>query len=553
MKGKLLLSAGAALLCVLLSMSAAAGEINFLSTDGYWTYIDSGYDGVRIDVVGVIGSNPGAYWGSGSKTTQDDTLIRLPTVCTHDSDGDATLSEFSGISPAVYTNLGSHTFGPGACNYQGLFISEYIEGVGGDADAIELYNNANIDFDFAVRKYWIEIFNDGNTRADVVIPLTGTLLKNQTYVIASADISGVTEQLISASLSFSGNDAVALVRGYMANDSEPDDADASTWATGPTDASPTGTTGLTTDANNPSIQMGVTTDWNQVRYGTPQWPYSGFAYQSGLAFHGISRGSGSPAYGDQVPFLVGKFCHINNPIQVNNQFKNCPLTLDLMNISCGDYAVAPYPPTKMTFVYPVYLDETPNSGNVSDCPYPSTTACSDAVTFGVADSSFRCFYTGNVMNEYTVAIIGFMPVDHNASCDSIAYDEDTSAGIFISNEGTTNCGCMFAMITEGSVTAVKLLGFEATRAADGVVVSWETASETDNLGFNLYRAETAGGVKLMLNASLIPTNVPPGSPIGSVYEFRDTTAEAGKTYFYWLEDVDLAGLSTLHGPVRVGQ
>ncbi len=544
MKRKVLLSASAALLCLVLSMSAASGAINFLSTDGFWGYIDSGYDGVRIDVVGVIGADPGAFWGTGTKTTQDDTLIRIPTVCTHNSYGDPNLLEFNGTSPAVYTDLGSHTYGPGACQYQGLFISEYIEGEGSDADAIELYNNANIDFDFAVRKYWIEIYEEGNSRPDTVIALTGTLLKNQTYVIASSNIAGVSEQMITSSLSFSGDDAVALVRGYMANDAEPDDATDSAWATGPTTASPNGTTGLATSGTNPAIQMNVTTDWNQVRYG--EGTSSGFAFQSGLAFHGVTRGVGSPAYEDQVPFLVGKFCHVNNPISVSNQFKSCPLTLDLTNISCGDYAIAPYPPQRMTFVYPAYLDETPNSGT---CVYPSTVPCADAVTFGVADSTFRCFYAGNVMNEYTVAILGFMPVTETGSCDTVTYNAATSTGIFISNESATNCGCMFAMITQGSVTAVKLLYFEALGDTEGVVVSWETASETDNLGFNLYRADSADGERILLNAELIPTNVPPGSPIGSVYEYRDTTAIAGQTYYYWLEDVDLAGESAFHGPV----
>ena len=107
MKNKALISVGVAVLCVLLAMSTASGAINFLSTDGFWAYIDSGYDGVRIDVMGVIGSDPASgYWGSGTKTTEDDTLIRIPTVCTHNSYGDASLSEFTGISPAVYTNLG---------------------------------------------------------------------------------------------------------------------------------------------------------------------------------------------------------------------------------------------------------------------------------------------------------------------------------------------------------------------------------------------------------------------------------------------------------------
>ena len=548
MKKKALISVGVAVLCVLLALSTASGAINFLSTDGFWAYIDSGYDGVRIDVMGVIGSDPASgYWGSGTKTTEDDTLIRIPTVCTHNSYGDASLSEFTGISPAVYTNLGSHTYGPGACNFQGLFISEYIEGVGTNPNAIEIYNNANIDFDFSVRHYWIEIFEDGSTRAGAVIPLTGVVLKNQTYVVASADIAGVTEQQIVPSLAYNGNDAVAIVRGYIANDAETDDATGSTWATGPTTTNPNGTTGLTTNADDPAVQLTVSNDWNQVRYGNGTGG-TGFAYQSGLAFHGVTRASGSTAYGDQVPFLVGKFCHVNNPITVTNQFKSCPLTLDLLNISCGDYAVAPFPPQRMTFVYPAYLDETTNSGT---CAYPSTTPCADAVTFGTADSTFRCFYIGDVMNEYTVAILGFMPVAADGACDTVTYSQSSSTGIFISNEGSTNCGCMFAMITQGNVTAVELLSFGVGNVPDGVVINWETASETNNLGFNIYRADTPDGIKVKLNAELIPTNVVPGSVVGATYEYRDLTANKPQAYFYWLEDVDLNGKTSIHGPEGV--
>ncbi len=41
-----------------------------------------------------------------------------------------------------------------------------------------------------------------------------------------------------------------------------------------------------------------------------------------------------------------------------------------------------------------------------------------------------------------------------------------------------------------SPQAVDLAGFTATAAAEGVTLAWETVSETDNAGFNVYR----GGV-----------------------------------------------------------
>ncbi len=41
-----------------------------------------------------------------------------------------------------------------------------------------------------------------------------------------------------------------------------------------------------------------------------------------------------------------------------------------------------------------------------------------------------------------------------------------------------------------------------------------------------------------------------GSPTeGSAYEFIDSDVENRKTYSYKLEDIDLDGTSTMHGPV----
>jgi hypothetical protein len=39
--------------------------------------------------------------------------------------------------------------------------------------------------------------------------------------------------------------------------------------------------------------------------------------------------------------------------------------------------------------------------------------------------------------------------------------------------------------------------------------------------------------------------------VGAAYNFQDFDVAAGQTYFYALEDVDLNGAATLHGPVSV--
>ena len=100
-------------------------------------------------------------------------------------------------------------------------------------------------------------------------------------------------------------------------------------------------------------------------------------------------------------------------------------------------------------------------------------------------------------------------------------------------------------------TVVKLETFTAKATADSVLLSWKTGSELRNLGFNLYREHN--GERVRLNPSLIA---------GSALTFRAGLAQhAAKSYawidrspiaingLYWLEDVDLDGTRTFHGPV----
>ncbi len=97
--------------------------------------------------------------------------------------------------------------------------------------------------------------------------------------------------------------------------------------------------------------------------------------------------------------------------------------------------------------------------------------------------------------------------------------------------------------------AVELGSFTATpQAWTGTIrLDWETLTEVNNLGFNLYRAESLAGRQIKLNASLIPSQGPGGS-IGYTYSFVDRRVRAGRTYYYWLEAVDLNGSTQLFGP-----
>jgi hypothetical protein len=97
--------------------------------------------------------------------------------------------------------------------------------------------------------------------------------------------------------------------------------------------------------------------------------------------------------------------------------------------------------------------------------------------------------------------------------------------------------------------AVQLNAFTATPQRDLVLLEWETVSETDNLGFNLYRSTSPDEIGEKLNGELIPSQSP-GSGQGASYEFMDDKGVGGTSYYYRLEAVDVHGNTTMHGPVN---
>jgi len=97
-------------------------------------------------------------------------------------------------------------------------------------------------------------------------------------------------------------------------------------------------------------------------------------------------------------------------------------------------------------------------------------------------------------------------------------------------------------------TAITLASFDAKPGNSKVALIWTTGDETDNLGFNIYRAESIDGEYVKINGALIASKV--GSGLGTSYEFTDSDVKNRMTYCYQLEDVDVNGVKTMHGPVK---
>jgi len=92
---------------------------------------------------------------------------------------------------------------------------------------------------------------------------------------------------------------------------------------------------------------------------------------------------------------------------------------------------------------------------------------------------------------------------------------------------------------ENGPTPVIMASFDAIATPWEIKVSWETVSELNALGFNLYRATDPDGEWVRLNQELIPSRAQSG--FGALYQFNDPDVLPGVTYYYWLEFFDFSG------------
>ena len=100
------------------------------------------------------------------------------------------------------------------------------------------------------------------------------------------------------------------------------------------------------------------------------------------------------------------------------------------------------------------------------------------------------------------------------------------------------------------VTFAEIREMDAVQGKNAVAVTWSTNREINNLGFDVYR-QAGGGAKEKLNKALILGSAfvsGRNSTRPRSYRFVDHKPATGFVQ-YWVEDVDLNGTRTEHGPI----
>ncbi len=101
-------------------------------------------------------------------------------------------------------------------------------------------------------------------------------------------------------------------------------------------------------------------------------------------------------------------------------------------------------------------------------------------------------------------------------------------------------------------TQISLVSFTATNYSGLVQLKWKTGYEVRNLGFRIYREDRGKPLKVtksIIAGSALFARRGVALTSGRTYTWNDQLDDPTGAVRYWLEDVDLSGKSTWHGPI----
>ncbi|HUS10296.1 MAG TPA: C25 family cysteine peptidase [Pyrinomonadaceae bacterium] len=177
-----------------------------------------------------------------------------------------------------------------------------------------------------------------------------------------------------------------------------------------------------------------------------------------------------------------------------------------------------------------------------------------------ADLTFHYLQSDVMGNEANYRIVVVETPGNNATSFPADADHsiDTGANSFTINQVENFSDWTIA--EPNAPTAVKLASFEAVANDGEIMLQWQTGYETRNLGYYLYREQN--GKRVNITPSLIAGSALIAGPqtklaAGLNYTWYDRTPQKApgseqkaEAVSYWLEDVDLNGTRTLHGPIN---
>jgi hypothetical protein len=184
------------------------------------------------------------------------------------------------------------------------------------------------------------------------------------------------------------------------------------------------------------------------------------------------------------------------------------------------------------------------------------------VIIGVAEGTDpiddRCIWSGTISHDinypsdtalYMDAIRSYVPgtmtLEARAAMNAMLSDGFRLNWLTV--DSTARRIGWIALGPASGATLIELSRFEAIGLDRRVRIEWKTETELDSEGFYLWRSDEKDGEYVRINPYFIPSHGEAG--FGAEYSYTDYDVQNGIIYYYKLEDIDIYGKSTFHGPV----
>jgi CSLREA domain-containing protein len=193
------------------------------------------------------------------------------------------------------------------------------------------------------------------------------------------------------------------------------------------------------------------------------------------------------------------------------------------------------------------LSSTFVGGNINSTP--NTTFTIDFFSNTTCDPS---------LNGEGDTYLGSISVTTDANCVAgfeATLPQPSPIGSFITatatNQTTSDTSEFSNCQTVLAPSAVEFAGMSATTYDGATLLEWRTGFEVSNLGFNLYR--DLNGKRTRINPSILAGSALITGPAtaltaGQSYKWVDYNADDASASSYWLEDIDINGARSWHGP-----
>jgi uncharacterized repeat protein (TIGR01451 family) len=242
------------------------------------------------------------------------------------------------------------------------------------------------------------------------------------------------------------------------------------------------------------------------------------------------------------------------------------VTCSLGNIAVGSTAVVTINVTATTFSASSLSTNTATVTTTSSVPNIPTslgTATNATWASNIATFTFPTPLTAGGVNS-PLTTTGFTPAGYNIANAPILSVNTTTGVITVAmttNPGPPTATAMgtgsstyplyaTAISTIQAPTAVDISSFHAFSQSDGSVrLVWRTHEESRNLGFHIYREDASGRTRI--DPSLIAGSallLRGGQPQHAAKLYALIDSEPAPNAGYWIEDVDINGSRTMHGP-----